>query len=562
MTPFLFSPQFLDPYFSLKEISALIAFGGALIAILWSPLLGFKFPRFDRVTLALILAIFVILLLDFLFLPSKVSSLILIILFFISTILSIQLFSKQNTNQVSKGVSASISLALIAPLTLSTFQLFFAIFAGRAYSQPLSNLGYFSGQFGNANIFAQFCLLGAISSLYAAKHFNDKKFPSLSLVFPVIFIWSSSLIALSSCRSSILALTASFLFLSMSWKTPKQWVLTFLLYIFVLYKFAAPMAAPNAEQIQTGKSASVSARFALWEASFNMIKDRPEGIGFGQFSFNTFPFRNTGDVFFKPNYNDKSPHNEFIRIALEGGIPLLVVGFALVTFLFKKWIGQIIKTGKEDPDLLAFALLGALFIESMLHFPFEMTHPVVILGFVSGYIVYRSNEVTDMPLPLPVKGIATLAIMIIITYKSLASHNIEKVDYYLGDFTTWGCENRLFDWRRCLQFSKSIEKAYPEPSESILERQLYFQPYNIHIVQEKVRRQFNRPETREVSCIGYNYHRSIYRGEDYFPLILKDKCHGNNVPSGKQALRLHAQWVNQSNIKTHWSYHRILKNNL
>jgi O-antigen ligase len=97
-------------------------------------------------------------------------------------------------------------------------------------------------------------------------------------------------------------------------------------------------------------------RITIWKAGLRMIKDRPMGVGLGAFSHFSAMYGTVEDM----KHPDKSPHNEFVRLAAElSPVGLLIFVAMLARLTLAAW--RCIRLGKESGlNQVGYAGLGAL----------------------------------------------------------------------------------------------------------------------------------------------------------------------------------------------------------
>ncbi|MCB0407181.1 MAG: hypothetical protein KDD34_03190, partial [Bdellovibrionales bacterium] len=71
-----------------------------------------------------------------------------------------------NLNFINK-LSQTASITALLPLVLSFYKLFYSKITGKPQFEGLFSLGYFSGYFGNQNIFSQFAMLISFFALFS-----------------------------------------------------------------------------------------------------------------------------------------------------------------------------------------------------------------------------------------------------------------------------------------------------------------------------------------------------------------------------------------------------------
>jgi len=543
-TPIIGSKYFVNSYYANKELYVLLVASLAILSI------NFVVPKFNKISVLLLLAILSSLLFNYIILPSELSSITQILIFLLLYLLFISILYKFNDFQINNFIFW-ITFVFLAPLIFSTTQLFYYLIYDKPMYGHLSKLVIFSGAFGNINIFAQFIGLGGICALYSFISQKNKYKRYFSLF---IFCWAISLVYLSACRSASIGIFFSTLLMFIYFRLKIIKIVTFILLSIIFYKNVTPQISTNYKKIiRAGVQSSANSRYALWGASFEMLKSKPLGIGFGQFNNNTYPFRYQGRNYFSPYFNARSPHNEFIRIATEGGIILLVLLLVFFSYQLALYLKCLFRGAIKKNDVFVISLMGFIFIEMMLQFPFEMIYPLIALAFCIAYMTYRNFGLKMYVLSNNLKMIKVSALIMFLFFFLLNNFVSKKVDYYLGDFTTWSCKNRLINSKRCLTFLQSIAVNYRVQSNEILNKLIYYQPYNIYLVQEKIQRQLIEGYKKE-ACMGYSYNQEIFRGSySIFPKM-KEICKDVKSSESGSAINIISNWILHSSLKIHPSY--------
>jgi hypothetical protein len=188
------------------------------------------------------------------------------------------------------------------------------------------------------------------------------------------FFWPLGIPALiyawwEGCRSAMIGLSALIsikVFSSMGIK--------------VFRRYALIPIVPVAVYIVMTK-AGLSGRETLWQAAGAMILERPMGWGVDQFEFASRPYG-----FISETVLAKSPHNEFLRFAVEDGIP-----FAMLIL----YLGRFLSIGY-------LAVFGA---EFLFQFPLLLPLPFAVTALAIGdgmRRVYAHSDVNMQWLAIPV----------------------------------------------------------------------------------------------------------------------------------------------------------------
>lgn len=191
----------------------------------------------------------------------------------------------------------------------------------------------------------------------------------------------------------------------------------------------------------TGKNRDV--RMIRWENTVKMILDNPLGIGPGNFEWNYTRYA-ANDPEHRPRLNIRSPHNGYLELALEWGIPAAVVILALVGFI---WI-------KLWPNPLSFSILTLFLFDAIFAFPMELGFPFYIVAFFVGYGM-KHNIGYGIQLP---KWVMVPVIVMVLSFgfRTLAAEIWEKQKTFYA--LKKGCELKPRDWQICLNYGVNLLK--------------------------------------------------------------------------------------------------------
>ena len=103
------------------------------------------------------------------------------------------------------------------------------------------------------------------------------------------------------------------------------------------------------------KSNTALARWGLWEAAINLIKDKPLGIGPGEYEFTAIKYRTLSKSYQEAlkdhgQYDqsmEKTPHNEYLRLSIEFGILYTILTALICCLIFYRYH----TSNKDDPNL-------------------------------------------------------------------------------------------------------------------------------------------------------------------------------------------------------------------
>jgi hypothetical protein len=144
----------------------------------------------------------------------------------------------------------------------------------------------------------------------------------------------------------------------------------------------APLPGPGALD---AKWHSLDVRLALWRATLQMIRDRPLGVGSGNFVHAFIPYQDRDDLLRDESLLFSSPHDEYLRVLAEEG----VVACALITVLLLRVLGAlrrspVIAGGRSREGALLGAMIVFTAVESALQFPFALASGCLMVTAMLG----------------------------------------------------------------------------------------------------------------------------------------------------------------------------------
>lgn len=545
IVPFSRSLYFQDPFYTPKLI---FCFLGIMATCLLLRGESFQVPVVNKPKVFFALLIFTCLYL-LLYLPSDPSFLFYFLMVVASVLLNVTLI-KKNGQKFWSQISLAVFFGSLICSLFSIGQIWHSFFNPK-HLESSRAIGVYAVFFGNINIFAQYLALSLPFSIYLLSSSNRLKEIS---VFSIGIIIMLLILSVTYCRSAILSVALCLLFASYLFKNKRVIFITLFSILIVGTTLIAPSFPLKNKKLQKTKISSIQARFEHYKHSIRMVEINPLGFGIGKYAFNTFPFRFEGVAGYRKRYNERSPHSEYLKAAVEGGVFIFIL-YLLGSACFLLKSVKFAWGRRNDEGFIAISLVLTLFIEMNLQFPFEMVHPLLILALLMSYVIYNS-QISLRKFQPPHPLIAVLIFFGVISSIVVFSHSSRKLDYYFGDFTTKMCSYQLMDWRRCLSFSQAIEKSHPGESNHILRSLLYYNPFNVHIVNEKVIRQKLLGEEAN-SCLGFSVQKIIYNGQSLLPEEPFSSCDPPPVTK-TGVLASIKQWLIESQIEVHPRYKHLL----
>ncbi|MBE0640385.1 MAG: O-antigen ligase family protein, partial [Bacteroidales bacterium] len=147
-------------------------------------------------------------------------------------------------------------------------------------------------------------------------------------------------------------------------------------------------------------------RLVIWKYTWEMIQDKPWlGVGAGNWKL-VAPMYYDKDYMTTYYHNWRRPHNDFLQVAAEKGIPALMVYLAFFVMLALRGIRYLMRSENKARILQVLFALGGLAgysIDSMFSFSYERVDEGMMMMLFAGIIIKADMEIRQ----LPVKAIQT-----------------------------------------------------------------------------------------------------------------------------------------------------------
>jgi O-antigen ligase len=262
--------------------------------------------------------------------------------------------------------------------------------------------GYAQGPFQDRNLFAALMNLLWFPAAFVFLTANNSRFYLKQLAISITFFIISAGLFATTSRGGI----ATWLLLApvLLWaanrsnQSRKRIVLIVLITALAYLCSASLLNATIADRtFQLSQDPSTTARLLLWKSSLEMLLAHPVvGSGWGTF-IHYYP------AYRVPQENTTVGmlvHNDYLQLALEGGIPALLLQIGIVSGI----LVQLKRILKRATDVVAFEsvtlLLGvlALFIHALVNFIFYQA----LMNILAGLYLARAAQLTDKTDVLPV----------------------------------------------------------------------------------------------------------------------------------------------------------------
>ena len=228
--------------------------------------------------------------------------------------------------------------------------------------------------------------------------------------------------------------------------------------------------------VGASRQESANIRLDMWAGAAQMIADHPLGVGVMNFRFEFVPYREWAKVSIGENEIILSPHNEFLSIAAQSGLPVALLIFYACYWLFSRF-ARAKAFALERPGVydLFVGLSLLFFVEALFQFPFDGEWSIVVFSMlVAGFasVVFGAKEAT-----LVIMRPVALCIAIFGLYALVAWYRASAT--YSHEALRSACEARPQDWFRCKLLAEQLYLSGKfEEAESVLKAELERNPNN------------------------------------------------------------------------------------
>lgn len=337
----------------------------------------------------------------------------------------------------------------------------------------------FSSTFGNTNMTGQFLGFSILIQLFG-KPFKEKNFTKLEILRLAIFAISVVYLTLLMCRSIYLGLILCTPFLFLKNRPSKAFTFCAIAGLSLalgLFLRAKPAEALQKIKVFEVQNETTKQRWVMWRQSLRQLQDTPFGIGPAGYEFGSIPYMINTESPPKEDLVFKSPHNEFLRFAVEDGVP-----FVLLMTAF--WIWLLMTKLKQRPwsnETVFCAVFAILWLTEMsVQFPFENAYPSFLISIMGGYVLANRPLANNIqPMVFRTIGALLLATMIFVLTPMMHAKYLEGKSTTNPQYYQKACELYPDNWRPCINYARySIDLKNWINAEETLRDILQRTPYN------------------------------------------------------------------------------------
>ncbi len=141
----------------------------------------------------------------------------------------------------------------------------------------------------------------------------------------------------------------------------------------------------------TTASSTITDRLQIWKQTGKLIKDHPLlGVGPGNWKLTILKYGTEGLAWANGIYSPDRPHNVYLQVASETGIPGAILYFTIWILIALAGIKAVLKTKNEDQKILVIIMLAglaAVAVDAMFSFPMERIEHSMYMILIGAFIL-------------------------------------------------------------------------------------------------------------------------------------------------------------------------------
>lgn len=375
-----------DPLFTVSGLtvnfSALVA---ALTLIFTAAVFLKNFDRLKKIPLVwpIISFLGIALILSFISESPKTSLIEWLRLLSIFSLYSLSYLLISGRRDLVRLINAIIISAFI-PAALALYQ----FFSRQGMSLPLEGIyNRIYGTFAHPNLFAYYLLIPIALALFLFLAGNRKNV--LNLFFAAAGLVLIATLALTYTRGAWFAFIIIVLVLGIF--RYRLFLAGALLAFFLAFLFIGPINARVNNLLSSSPYNSVNWRISLWEDSFGYFQEKPL-TGYGTGMSKEIILKKRG-----PERGSADPHNDYLKIALENGVPGLIAYFWLILTLLFSLFKTYFSSNSPKEKVLILTVLGialSFYIMSFADNVLRNTALMWAFWALAGGLTYRKSHIS------------------------------------------------------------------------------------------------------------------------------------------------------------------------
>ena len=336
----------------------------------------------------------------------------------------------------------------------------------------------FPSTFGNINMTAQFLGFSLLFQLTGLSQLSSRVG---KWWLTVVAVCTLTYIYFSLCRSVYLATVGALIIYLILGDFKKRKDALMIVSLASLLIFFINIFSRQENPCPQMKGNSNSYRLETWGETLRMIRENPLGVGVGRFEFGFVPYQMGGERWPLEGLVDRSPHNEYLRILAEDGVPFFVAGLAMVLLVLIIAFRLGLAFWRSSSGIFIAIFFIFLAIEMMFQFPLENAMPFFLTALCLGLLLdVLSAHGSSKSWQKRVR--VTASILVLIFASLCVAHAISKYleAQYSGDSakSLLACNLAPYNWRACLNQVRAVADSDPAQAFTVLRAELGARPYN------------------------------------------------------------------------------------
>ena len=223
----------------------------------------------------------------------------------------------------------------------------------------------------------------------------------------------------------------------------------------------------NIDKIRVGATGSTSMRFIYFQAAWEVVKHHPLfGLGFESFVLAYPGYRPDDEWQVIQDMMPSRVHNDYLRIAIDNGLPALLFYLVLVGSILWQLLGLIHKASIGPDISIAFIAAIIAYLAQGMTGWFEVSSTMtywLILGMASGYVLHnKSSPATGRQWQFPLITINGGAFVLCLVYAWVM----------LGE---WAADHYLRQAKQLMFADPEVGKLYINKLHSVRPDNYYYQ---------------------------------------------------------------------------------------
>jgi tetratricopeptide (TPR) repeat protein len=208
------------------------------------------------------------------------------------------------------------------------------------------------------------------------------------------------------------------------------------------------------------KHVSADLRLIRWKNSLALISEHPWGVGFQEYQFSYLNFNHSYALDNEVNERvvSFSPHNTFLDIASEYGIPVAICFTTLMGLLIFKVSQLQLSQSQYFESRIIFVLLGYVFVLALFAFPLENAWSFTLFIFCCAWLLATLQGSRSFQL----KGLKFVALGLVVilsfslTILFAGTKWVELKYSQQENYNRWACFLFPAHWKTCVNWSQNL----------------------------------------------------------------------------------------------------------